>query len=82
MPRVSWVKEIYRYFLFSLQSKYVLKTLVVGIGKGCSKLPAFLDGGKVYLTRCVFGRATDTYNKEGKSTLERPYGTKQQSQLK
>lgn len=51
--------------------------LVVGINQGCSKLPAFLDGGKVYRTSCVFGKSTDTYNKEGQTTMEKPYGSYQ-----
>ena len=47
---------------------------VVGINEGCSKLPAFLGGSKVYHTVCVFGRATDTYNKEGSTMMEKPFG--------
>jgi tRNA U55 pseudouridine synthase TruB len=48
---------------------------VVGINEGCAQLPAFLDGSKVYSGTCVFGRATDTYNNEGQTTMEKPYGT-------
>ncbi|XP_046652571.1 probable tRNA pseudouridine synthase 1 isoform X2 [Daphnia pulicaria] len=47
--------------------------LVVGINEGCAQLPAFLDGSKVYFGNCVFGRATDTYNNEGQTTMEKPY---------
>ncbi len=51
------------------------KYLVVGINEGCTQLPAFLEGSKVYYGNCVFGRATDTYNNEGQTTMEKPYGT-------
>ncbi|XP_045027043.1 probable tRNA pseudouridine synthase 1 isoform X1 [Daphnia magna] len=47
--------------------------LVVGINDGCSKLPAFLGGSKVYHSSCVFGRATDSYNKEGKTIMEKSF---------
>lgn len=47
---------------------------MVGINDGCSKLPAFLGGSKVYHSSCVFGRATDSYNKEGKTIMEKSFG--------
>jgi len=38
------------------------------------KLPVFLGGEKVYRFTCLFGRATDTHNAEGKTTMEKPFG--------
>ena len=46
---------------------------VVGINNGCSKLPCFLGGDKEYYTKCVFGRGTDTYNQEGKTTMTKSF---------
>lgn len=47
--------------------------LVVGINNGCSKLPCFLSGDKEYHAKCVFGRATTTYNLEGETTMKKSF---------
>ena len=62
-----WLAE---YFFLKLFGKY----LVVGINDGCTDLKDFLAGSKVYHSSCVFGRATTTYNNEGQTIMEKPYG--------
>ncbi|KAJ1827919.1 pseudouridine synthase pus4, partial [Coemansia sp. RSA 2703] len=42
--------------------------LVVGLGRGCKQLDAFLRGNKAYVADARLGVATDTYDAEGRVT--------------
>ncbi|KAG6917960.1 hypothetical protein DXG01_017144 [Tephrocybe rancida] len=47
--------------------------LVVGVGKGTKKLSEFLDCTKEYITTCLLGCETDTYDSEGARIRTAPW---------
>ncbi|KAK6359678.1 hypothetical protein TWF696_000821 [Orbilia brochopaga] len=48
--------------------------LIVGIGRGTKSLSQFLGCTKEYEAVAIFGASTDTYDREGKITMRKPYG--------
>ncbi|KAF3923253.1 hypothetical protein ABW21_db0201025 [Orbilia brochopaga] len=48
--------------------------LIVGVGRGTKSLSKFLGCTKEYEAVAIFGASTDTYDREGKITMRKPYG--------
>ena len=47
--------------------------LVIGIGDDCKKLHHYLHGDKTYVAMATLGQSTDTCDREGTVTKEKPY---------